>query len=294
MANCKNARSIFLNKSSFYNFSSKDFQHMFGEYCNNTEEGDLVSEINAVTAITMTILYVLLLISGVIGNISTCIVIVRNSYMHTATNCYLFSLAMSDLLLLVTGIPDEIHMLWVPQPPYTLGEVICVFRGFTAETSTYASVLTIVFFTVERYLAICHPLKAQTMSGLPRTVKCATVVWLVAAASALPVSLQFGLIYQTDEYGEILPQSSLCTLKNPIRYTFLISAFVFFFFPLLLIVVLYLKIGLKLSKPVTIRRSKQDCSNTIDRNANKHSNSRKGIIKMLGKSIYIKLFRLRL
>lgn len=32
--------------------------------------------------------------------------------MHTATNYYLFSLAVSDLLLLVLGIPQELFSLW--------------------------------------------------------------------------------------------------------------------------------------------------------------------------------------
>jgi len=41
--------------------------------------------------------------TGVVGNVTTCVVIARNSYMHTATNYYLFSLAISDTLSLVLG-----------------------------------------------------------------------------------------------------------------------------------------------------------------------------------------------
>lgn len=41
-------------------------------------------------AIPMTVVYVVILLSGLLGNISTCIVIARNTYMHTATNYYLF------------------------------------------------------------------------------------------------------------------------------------------------------------------------------------------------------------
>ena len=47
--------------------------------------------------------YGLIFISGTVGNICTCIVIVRNSYMQTATNYYLFSLAISDVLILILG-----------------------------------------------------------------------------------------------------------------------------------------------------------------------------------------------
>jgi len=41
-------------------------------------------------AIPMTCIYMLILISGLVGNISTCAVIARTNYMHTATNYYLF------------------------------------------------------------------------------------------------------------------------------------------------------------------------------------------------------------
>jgi hypothetical protein len=41
-------------------------------------------------AIPMTVIYSLILLSGLVGNVSTCVVIARTSYMHTATNYYLF------------------------------------------------------------------------------------------------------------------------------------------------------------------------------------------------------------
>jgi len=49
--------------------------------------------------IPMTIIYVVVFVTGVVGNIATCIVIARNHYMHTVTNFYLVNLAVSDLLL---------------------------------------------------------------------------------------------------------------------------------------------------------------------------------------------------
>ena len=47
--------------------------------------------------------YGLIFLTGVVGNVSTCIVIIKNNYMHTATNYYLFSLAISDVLTLILG-----------------------------------------------------------------------------------------------------------------------------------------------------------------------------------------------
>lgn len=53
--------------------------------------------------ISMSTVYILILICGLVGNISTCCVIICNNCMHTTTNYYLFSLAVSDVLSLITG-----------------------------------------------------------------------------------------------------------------------------------------------------------------------------------------------
>lgn len=53
--------------------------------------------------VPITVIYVFIFVTGVIGNIAVCLVIVRNNFMHTATNYYLFSLAVSDLTLLLLG-----------------------------------------------------------------------------------------------------------------------------------------------------------------------------------------------
>ncbi len=53
--------------------------------------------------VPITLIYVVIFMSGVVGNVAVCLVIVKNKSMHTATNYYLFSLAISDLLMLALG-----------------------------------------------------------------------------------------------------------------------------------------------------------------------------------------------
>ena len=54
-------------------------------------------------SVVLSIVYCLIFITGVVGNVCTCIVIIRNGYMHTATNYYLFSMAVADVLTLILG-----------------------------------------------------------------------------------------------------------------------------------------------------------------------------------------------
>ncbi|KAI8786632.1 Pyrokinin-1 receptor, partial [Biomphalaria glabrata] len=82
-------------------------------------------------------------------------------YMRTVTNYYLFNLSISDLLLLLMGLPMEIYLTW-SQYPFPFGEAFCRFRFWASEVSSNVSVLTITAFTVERYMAICHPIRFPT------------------------------------------------------------------------------------------------------------------------------------
>lgn len=101
--------------------------------------------------VPISIIYALIFFTGFVGNVSTCVVISRNKSMHTATNYYLFSLAISDLLLLLSGLPPEMYYIW-SKYPYIFGEVFCIIQSFAAETSANATVLTITAFTIERFV----------------------------------------------------------------------------------------------------------------------------------------------
>lgn len=230
----------------------------------------------------ITIIYMIIFITGVIGNISTCIVISKNRSMHTATNYYLFSLAISDFLLLVSGLPQEMYSIW-SKYPYVFGEIFCVLRGLAAETSANATVLTITSFTVERYVAICHPFLSHTMSTLNRAIRLILLIWLISIALAIPQALQFGVM----NIGFI----DQCVFKRVIiEHSFEISTFVFFFTPMTLITVLYVLIGLKLRSSNFIKR---DSGGTLQSRTNigscrQQTNlATRRVLKMLGKLIVI-------
>lgn len=255
-------------------------------------------------AIPMTVVYLILLITGVIGNVCTCIVIARNRYMHTATNYYLFSLAVSDLMLLVLGLPQDLHHLW-SRFPYVFGEVFCILRGWSSEASTNASILTITAFTVERYLAICHPIRAHTMSRLSRAIKFIIGIWILAALSAITMGYQIGIVYEVDDNNNEILETATCNVKRPLDHAFECSTFIFFIFPATILCILYALIGFQLRRSTDIGRKHNGSSHKANLNGNAKSQgkmlndhgktavrksstaSRKDVIKMLGEYIYL-------
>uniref|UniRef100_X2B220 G-protein coupled receptors family 1 profile domain-containing protein n=1 Tax=Capitella teleta TaxID=283909 RepID=X2B220_CAPTE len=200
--------------------------------------------------IPVTVIYCVIFITGLIGNISTCVVIARNRYMQTATNYYLFNLAIADLLVLVLGLPQETYSVWSAYP-WVFGETFCIVRSMAAETSTYASILTITAFTMERYLAICHPMRAQTLSSLKRAIKVVMLLWFVSAICAIPIVVQYGIVYVLHPIsGERIEESAICNVRPEryLKHTFEVATFLFFLTPMTVISVLYIMIGLAIRR----------------------------------------------
>ncbi|XP_057654165.1 pyrokinin-1 receptor-like, partial [Diorhabda carinulata] len=231
-----------------------------------------------------TIIYIFVFILGVLGNISTCTVIARNKRLQTATNYYLFSLACSDMLLLLSGLPPEMYRIWSPDY-YIFGQAFCIVQGLAAETSANATVLTITAFTVERYLAICHPFKSHAWSKPSRAVKFIAVIWIVALGLAIPQAIQFGVVDEIQN-GTLI---RLCTIKNIFfDHAFEISTFVIFFVPMSLITVLYVMIGIQLRRSENISSSRHTSSNSSDqrnqygrKNVSRNNAAQKRVVKML-------------
>ncbi|XP_059612234.1 pyrokinin-1 receptor [Phlebotomus argentipes] len=200
--------------------------------------------------IPITVFYAVIFLAGVLGNVTTCTVISRNKSMHTATNFYLFNLAVSDLLLLVSGLPLEIYNIWYPAQ-YPFNQSFCILQGLLSETSTNATVLTITSFTVERYIAICHPFRQHTMSKLSRAVKFILAIWIVAFCLAIPQAFQFGIV-------AVEATGSICTVKNVfVEHAFEISSFIFFVGPMTLICIMYILIGVKLQNSKLLQGTKR-------------------------------------
>ena len=102
----------------------------------------------------------------------------------------LFAASPSQLVL---GMPLETYSFWVAYP-WQFGEVFCIFRTLAAETSTYASILTITAFTVERYVAICHPMWIQAKCSLQRAARVITVIWALAGVCSVPIGVEYGVV----------------------------------------------------------------------------------------------------
>lgn len=203
------------------------------------------------------LVYLIIFLVGVAGNVLTCTVIARNKVMWTPTNYYLFSLAVSDLLVLLLGMPLELYELW-QNYPFLLGEGGCYFKTFLFETVCLASILNVTALSVERYIAVVHPLRAKYVVTRTHAKRVILTVWGVSVLCAIPnTSLQgIKILHRncTGPSGSInveIPDSATCMLVKPrwmYNLTIQVTTFLFFILPMLTISALYLLIGLQLKR----------------------------------------------
>ncbi|CAH1245547.1 GHSR [Branchiostoma lanceolatum] len=222
--------------------------------------------------VPVTVLCGLLFVVGVTGNILTVLVIVLDRGMRTTTNFYLASLAVADLLTFVV-LPLELYRLWQFQP-WVLGPVACRVLYYLKETFTYASILHITAFTIERYLAICHPFTAKRVIRKSRVKKLIVAIWGGAFVITIPVLFIFGLEQRRGDAGPV----QACTVLEDSKLSGLLlvataSSTVFFFGPVVLMSVMYSLIARHLRT-----RTAQACSSSL----RVREKSTQQVVKMLG------------
>lgn len=179
--------------------------------------------------------------------------------------------------------PSELYSIWEAYP-WRFGREFCVLKSYVQESTAYASVLTITAFTMERYAAICHPMRFQSFSNLSRSIKVIIAVWIVGFCCAVPYALYATIFYTVSDpvTGEALTDSLVCNipfeLHDQMKYMFQVSAFVFFLLPMTIILVMYLLIGITLWRSDMVLDNKSYVKSSSDM-----TKSRKSVLKMLGR-----------
>nr|XP_050850076.1 neuropeptides capa receptor-like isoform X1 [Vespula vulgaris] len=270
-------KTIF-NENDFWN---KDMKNITEEEYLNEILGPKYLPMNMV--LPLTTVYVAIFVSGIFGNIATCTVIIKNASMQTSTNYYLFNLAISDLTLLILGLPNELSVFW-QQYPWTLGVALCKIRAYVSEMSSYVSVLTIVAFSMERYFAICHPLHVYTMSGLKRPIRFIFATWFIALVSAIPFAIytKVNFVEYPPESGNYSTDSAICAILStnmPNFPLYEISCIIFFFLPMLVILVVYTRMGLEIKR--SMKRIAGPIVHSSIHGETRQVQSRKSTIRML-------------
>ncbi|XP_061717706.1 dopamine D2-like receptor [Cydia pomonella] len=175
------------------------------------------------------------------GNVLVIAAVRRERALRSATNYFIVSLALADLLVAVVVMPFGVYYL--VNGSWGLPAFVCDIYIAMDVTSSTSSIFNLVAISIDRYIAVTQPIKYAKHKNNRRVWFTIVLVWLISAAIGTPVVL--GLNDTPDRnYGECLFNS-----QNYVIYSSLGS----FYIPCIMMMFLYYSIF----KALRIRARKQ-------------------------------------
>ncbi|XP_037612184.1 delta-type opioid receptor-like [Sebastes umbrosus] len=189
----------------------------------------------------ITAVYSVVFVVGLMGNCLVMYVIIRYTKMKTATNIYIFNLALADALV-TTTMPFQSTDYLLNTWPF--GEVVCKVFIAIDYYNMFTSIFTLTMMSVDRYVAVCHPVKALDFRTPIKAKMINVCIWILSSAAGIPAFVLGGTQTKSD--------ITECALQFPEPYVYWdtlmkICVFVFaFVVPVLIITVCYSLMVLRL------------------------------------------------
>ncbi|XP_026090120.1 5-hydroxytryptamine receptor 2C [Carassius auratus] len=223
----------------------------------------------------------------VAGNILVIMAVSIERKLHNATNYFLCSLAVADMLVGFLVMPAALITI-LYNHTWPLPELLCPLWIFLDVLFSTASIMHLCAISLDRYIGIRNPIKYSQSNTLHKTMIKIISVWTVSVVLSLPIPV---MGFQDKKKVFV---NSTCTLNEP-RFV-LVGSSVAFFVPLVIMVVCYYltlhhlqrhsaSFPQESSKHLSVQRSETSLLN-IKSSFNKpaqgaRNNSRRGTIQSL-------------
>lgn len=197
----------------------------------------------------MTVAYAVIFFFGFFGNIIVIHIVATRSYMKTTFNFLIVNMAVGDLLVSLFIMPVSVKFLYLSQlwVGGGFGSVTCKFVHFSGYISIAASIITLVFISLDRYFAILKPFTHVYVIRNTKTVT--TLIWVSSALYFSPYLALFdsGLDakdgkYKCRMFWNILAETEKEQFQIARSY-FVTTLVALYAIPLVVIAVLYILIG---------------------------------------------------
>ncbi|XP_038218380.1 orexin receptor type 1-like [Zerene cesonia] len=216
------------------------------EYCNMTREeyflmlNDYIypQPYEWVLIATHAIVFVI----GLIGNALVCIAVYRNHSMRTVTNYFIVNLAVADFMVILICLPPTV--LWDVTETWFFGTAMCRIVLYFQSVSVTVSVLTLTFISVDRWYAICFPLKFKSTTSRAKTA--ILIIWVLSLLFNIPefvvLQVQSRMELRFNAHTQYFMQcTSTWSNESDLKWH-IIKALFLYTFPLLLMMIAYCQI----------------------------------------------------
>ncbi|KAI5616360.1 5-hydroxytryptamine receptor 2A [Silurus asotus] len=176
------------------------------------------------------LLIMLIVVVTITGNILVIMAVTLERKLQNATNYFLMSLAIADMLLGILVMPiSMVTILYGYSWP--LPAILCPLWIYLDVLLSTTSIMHLCAISVDRYIAIRNPLAHSRAKSSWRARAKITAVWTISASISMPIPV-LGLHDHTKVFKE-----GSCFLTD--SSFVLIGSFMAFFMPLTIMVVTY-------------------------------------------------------
>ncbi|KAK6328106.1 hypothetical protein J4Q44_G00000840 [Coregonus suidteri] len=275
MGSTKITPEVLQEMLQYYNLTRQEFIESY-----NIQPLVYVPELPLGAKTTFVIMYATIFALALVGNSLVVYIVVLKRAMQTATNIFICSLAVSDLLITFFCIPftllQNISSEWLG------GVLVCKTIPFVQTTAIVTGILTMTCIAVERYQGIVYPLKMRRQYTPKRAYKMLGLVWSASVVVGSPMlfvqqlEVKYDFLY--DHHHVCCQERWLSLTHRQVYTTFIMVAL--FLMPMAAMLFLYTRIGIEL----WIRKRVGDSSvlSTMNhREVNKISRKKKRAVKMM-------------
>ncbi|XP_067093971.1 opioid receptor, delta 1b [Osmerus mordax] len=153
---------------------------------NGTDVATKKDKTSVIIAISITALYSLICVVGLLGNILVMYGVVRYTKMKTATNIYIFNLALADALATST-LPFQSAKYLMNTWPF--GQLLCKVVIAIDYYNMFTSIFTLTMMSVDRYIAVCHPVRALDFRTPAKAKLINVCIWILSSAIGVPIMI---------------------------------------------------------------------------------------------------------
>ncbi|XP_048220435.1 cholecystokinin receptor type A [Perognathus longimembris pacificus] len=201
-------------------------------------------------------LYTLIFVLSVLGNTLVITVLIRNKRMRTVTNIFLLSLAVSDLMLCLFCMPFNL----IPNllRDFIFGSAVCKTTTYFMGTSVSVSTFNLVAISLERYGAICKPLKSRVWQTKSHALKVIAATWCLSFTIMTPYPVYSNLVPFTKNNNQTANMCRFLLPNDAMQqswHTFLLL--ILFIIPGVVMVVAYGLISLELYQGIKFDASQK-------------------------------------
>ncbi|XP_002732000.1 substance-P receptor-like [Saccoglossus kowalevskii] len=143
--------------------------------------------------VVLSLLYGVISLMSVLGNALVIFVVLRNKKLRTITNSFLVNLAISDIIQGLFATPFQFAPAILFRWPF--GDFMCPFVPFVKTLSILVSIGTLTVISVDRYFAVCHPLRRRLTPY--SAVITMSIIWINGICTSIPQLLNLRIL----DYG---------------------------------------------------------------------------------------------